>query len=68
MSVFSHVQERDFYIRMVLAVRKTFPNLIKIGELLEEGNQIGDIIKTPTSSGAFGVPEEEKRRCNCSLH
>lgn len=41
--VFSHSQEREFYTMMILAVRITFSDLIKIGELVEEGIQVDTI-------------------------
>ncbi|KAM3251661.1 hypothetical protein P3L10_005731 [Capsicum annuum] len=59
-SVFSRAQEGEYYTRMVSAVRATFADLVKIGELLEEGIQTGKIAKTPTSSRTAMFPKKKK--------
>jgi len=59
-SVFSHAQEGEFYIRLVSVVRETFADLVKIGESLEEGIRTRKIVKTPTSFGSSTFPTKKK--------
>ncbi|KAM3374081.1 hypothetical protein P3S68_012795 [Capsicum galapagoense] len=59
-SVFSRVQEGEYYTKFVSAVRATFTDLVKIGESLKEGIRTGKIAKAPTSSESSAFSKKKR--------
>ena len=66
--VFVHIQEPEYYDRVMLLIGEKFARIVKVGETIEDGHKIGKIARAASQAGSSTLLRMKREDVSFSSH